>query len=210
MTQEDLQSQFDRWAADYDAAVREDGIFPFDGYDRLLGRVLELAVPLAGRSVLELGVGTGNLTAQLVAGGAAVWGLDFSAEMLKRARQRAPAATLGQVDLLQSYPAAFRRPFDRIVSTYVFHEFPLHEKAALLQRLFDGYLAPGGRVVIGDIGFPDAAARATVRQAAGDRWEDEYFWLRDETESALAKAGLAADWSQISSCGFVLTIVRLA
>ena len=211
-----LQSQFDAWAAAYDADVAAsaaDGAaggvgFPFAGYDRVLARVVELADLTPGVVVLELGPGTGNLTARLAERGAAVWALDFSAEMLARARARVPAAHFAQAHLLGDYPPDFHRPFDAVVSTYTFHEFPLPDKLALLRRLFTDHLRPGGAVVIGDIGFPAAAARDALRDAAGEGWDDEYYWIMDEVEPALHKAGFVVSWAQLSSCGVVLSVSR--
>ncbi len=209
MNVENLESQFDRWASTYDADVGgAEGAagFPFDGYERVLDRVVELAEIRPGMEVLELGPGTGNLTARLIAAGAAVWAVDFSAEMLARARVKAPAAVFAKAGLMDDYPPAFRRPFDRVVSTYTFHELPTADKITLLQRLFAGYLRPGGRVVIGDIGFPNAAARDAMRAAAGDGWEDEHYWIMDEATSALRVIGFAQAYEQLSPCAVALTL----
>jgi len=193
---DDLQAQFDRWAAAYDADVAASTAagatgghgFPFAGYDRVLARVVELAQIAPGMAVLELGPGTGNLTTQLVERGAAVWALDFSAEMLARARARVPAAHFA------------------VVSTYTFHEFPLPDKLALLRRLFASHLRPGGAVVIGDIGFPTAAARDALRAAAGDAWDDEHYWIMAEVEPALRASGLKHYVELIPPCAIVLTL----
>ena len=61
------------------------GGFPFDGYEEVLDRVAAAAHARPGMAVLDLGIGTGNLAARLVAQGCTVWGIDFSTEMLKRA-----------------------------------------------------------------------------------------------------------------------------
>ncbi len=172
----------------------------------MLGRVVELAAVTPGMEVLELGPGTGNLTARLVAGGAAVWALDFSAEMLARAQAKVPTARFAKAGLMDEYPPDFHRPFARVVSTYTFHELPAADKATLLRRLFAEHLAPGGRIVIGDIGFPDAAAREAVKQRAGGSWDEEYYWLADETAELLSAMNLRHTWEQRSSCGFVLTV----
>jgi len=201
-----LEKQFDQWAASYDADLGDESEFPFGGYDRVLGRVVELAAVAPGMKVLELGPGTGNLTARLVAGGAAVWALDFSAEMLARARAKAPTAHFAKAGLMDNYPPDFHRPFARVVATYTFHELPTADKAALLRRLLAEHLAPDGRVVIGDIGFPDAAAREAVKQRAGGAWDEEYYWLANETADMLARMNLRHTWEQISSCGFVLPV----
>lgn len=53
--------------------------------------IVHAAVP-AGASILELGCGTGRVTAALLALGHAVTGVDASAAMLAIARERAPGA----------------------------------------------------------------------------------------------------------------------
>jgi putative AdoMet-dependent methyltransferase len=208
MTEPDKQTQFDQWSATYDEDIRDDGLFPFDGYERVLQRVVDLAAVQPGLEILELGVGTGNLTRRLVDLGAAVWAVDFSADMLAIARQKVPQARFAQADLLGEFPKALQRPFDRVIATYIFHEFPLEEKIGLLQRLFANNLTAGGYVVIGDIGFADAAAREIVKSQAQDRWDEEYYWLAEETQSALAQLDFTLNFEPMSSCGVVLTVRR--
>ncbi|MBX7253617.1 MAG: class I SAM-dependent methyltransferase [Candidatus Promineofilum sp.] len=206
MDVDDKQELFDGWAASYDGDVDGQTGFPFEGYDRVLARVIDLAGPRPGVTLLELGPGTGNLTAQLLARGADVWAVDFAAEMLARARAKAPAAHFAQAHLLAAYPADFRRPYDAIVATYVFHELPAADKLRLLRRLADDYLRPGGVIAIGDVGFADTAARDAVRAAAGDDWDDEFFWIMSEDGPALAAAGFAVEVEQLSVCGLALAI----
>ncbi len=103
MTTPNTQDTFDQWAATYDADVIQDGCFPFDGYDRVLQRILDLAHFRPGMAVLELGVGTGNLTKLMSDLGADVWGVDFSPEMLALAQEKVPNAHLAQADLLGAH-----------------------------------------------------------------------------------------------------------
>ncbi len=207
--QYNLQAIFDQWSTRYDRDVTEEGAFPFDGYGLVLARVLELAEITPGQRVLELAPGTGNLTAQLLDAGAAVWGIDFSADMLAIAREKAPGATLTQGNVLDPLPAAFNRRYDCVVGTYILHEFPLPEKVALVERLVGHHLAPGGRLVLGDIGFPDESARSKQRQRAGSRWEDEFYWLADETARTFPPLGLDVRYEQLSSCGCVISMTLL-
>jgi len=198
-------SEFDGWAASYDASTGATG-FPFDGYTRLLQTIVDLAAPQPGQAVLALGTGTGNLARLFAERGCAIWGLDFSANMLALARQKLPQAALGQVDLRLEWPPAFHRRFDCIISAYTFHHFLLEEKVRLVQRLLDEHLAPGGRLLIGDIAFRDAADEDALRRALGPEWEQEYYWLADEALAAFSAAGIPARFLQISSCAGIFAV----
>jgi hypothetical protein len=66
-------------------------------------------------------------------------------------------------------------------------------------------LVPGGRLVIGDLSFPSLAAKETFSQKILD-WEEECYWLADESIAALRKAGLRVEYRQISSCAGVYQI----
>jgi len=106
MSQDDRAQLFDRWAGDYDAEFTSPQAgFPFDGYDRVLDEAARQAAAGPGMRVLDLGIGTGNLAVRLARGGCTIWGVDFSAEMLARARAKLPAARLFQADLLGDWPA---------------------------------------------------------------------------------------------------------
>lgn len=203
------QGEFDQWSDSYDDDTAQDGCFPFDGYERVLTGVISAAALEPGQTILELGIGTGNLTRRLVDLGFRVWGLDFSSSMLAIARQKAPEATLAQADLLGDFPSDFKRPYDRVLATYVFHEFPTDAKVNLLQKLFDNYLAPAGYIVIGDIGFPNAAAREAMRESAGELWDEEYYWIADEILSTLLALGIEVEYFQVSSCGLILVFHRV-
>lgn len=209
MTNLNLETQFNRWAPTYDHDVRDESGFPFAGYTQVLNRVISLAQIEAGMEILELGAGTGNLTRKLVDAGATVWTLDFSSDMLAIAMKKVPEAQFGQADLQAEYPLPFQRKYDRIVSTYTFHELPLTTKLELLRRLVESYLAPDGIIVIGDIGFADTAARELVRVASGETWDDEYYWIQDEAAAVLRAEGMALAWEQVSDCGVVIEISRL-
>ncbi len=199
-------SEFDDWAPSYDQNASTDRGFPFDGYSTMLRTIVQRASPKAGDTVLDLGIGTGNLALFFAELGCGIWGVDFSTEMLKLAGKKLPTASLAVRDLRDELPAHFPLRFNHIVSAYTFHHFPLEEKVELIQRLMTKRLLPGGVMVIGDIAFNDAAAEDAFKREAGDEWEQEYYWLANESLSALADAGLAAAYEQVSSCAGVYTL----
>ena len=199
-------SDFDEWAAIYDETIAAESGFPFEDYRRVLQTVLDQAQVAPGMSVLDLGVGTGNLALLFDRAGCELWCSDFSPQMLARARAKLPAAHFVLADLRGGWPAELEQRFDRIVSAYVFHHFPLKTKVALLVELADQRLLPGGRILIADISFQNSAAREAVRRMVGDEWEEEEYWLADETLPALEQAGLRAIYTQVSFCAGVYRI----
>lgn len=208
MRQQGLQDQFDAWAQTYDQEVSAARTgFPFEGYARALATIVAEADAAAGMRVLDLGLGTGNLARPLLEAGCAVLGVDFAPAMLARAAAKLPGLALQQADLTTAkWPAALAQRFDRVVSNYVFHEFPWPEKARLLERLAAEHLTRDGRIVIGDIIFPSAAARAWVREAYAADWEEEHYWLADETQAALAGLGWQVTVIPVSFCAGVLRL----
>jgi putative AdoMet-dependent methyltransferase len=199
-------SEFDKWAEKYDVSVAIDQ-FPFYGYSDVLKKTLERSDARPGHSVLDLGTGTGNLAVLFARAGCDLWCTDFSQPMLDRARTKLPAAHFVLHDLRDPLPPAFNRKFDRIVSAYVFHHFVLEEKIRIIKSLVTRHLLPNGFAIIADISFPDAASMNKLKSALGDEWDNEFYWLADESLSALDDAGLHADYVQVSACAglFVIT-----
>lgn len=75
VTQEELQAGFDKWAQTYDRDVgRPSDNFPFAGYAQALQTVWEQSQAEPGMTVLDLGVGTGNLAKFFVEAG---WAIEY-------------------------------------------------------------------------------------------------------------------------------------
>jgi ubiquinone/menaquinone biosynthesis C-methylase UbiE len=212
MTQTNRIQLFDGWAAHYDpAATSGEDDFPFAGYELILDEVVSLADVRPGMRVLDLGIGTGNLAARFVGRGCLVWGLDFSGKMLAHAHARLRQVYLVQADLLDEWPLSLEQRFDRVVSSYVFHEFDLETKVSLLQRAARHFLLPGGRILIADIAFPTRSARAEAARRLAACWdEDEAYWAADETVARCEQAGLPAAYKQLSICGGVFVFATQA
>jgi len=199
-------SDFDAWAPTYDADVALGSGFPFEGYQKVLQAVLRKSEVSGGMRVLDLGAGTGNLTALFAQAGCQVWGTDYSAEMVALARRKYPSIPFIQADIRAPWTTALSQSFDRIVSAYAFHHFDQAEKGAIIDRLARGHLVPEGRIVIADIAFANPKAMEAAAKSLGSEWEPEFYWVASEDLPALAEAGLHAKYNQITPYAGVFTI----
>ncbi len=218
---EEREQLFDEWAASYDESVDGYSGFPFEGYEQVLELIAKRAGVEAGMEVLDLGIGTGNLSGRLLKFECAVWGLDFSPKMLAKVHGKYPQIELLKADIKGDWPIDVDRRFDRVVSAYVLHEFDLESKIRLLRKLVCDHLVEGGRVVVGDISFPTRIVRDEAEKRFSGTWdekrqrwegclwdEDEHYWAADEAIEALAAVGLTARYAQVSFCGGVYVIER--
>jgi SAM-dependent methyltransferase len=97
---------------------------------------------------LEIGCGIGDLIGELAGEFETVTGIDFSHEMIERARTN--LAGRHNVTLLEEDVLAFRpngQPFDTIVSVATFHHLPLEG----IFRSCTEWLAPGGVLIVLDL-----------------------------------------------------------
>ncbi|MBE3565653.1 MAG: methyltransferase domain-containing protein [Thermogemmatispora sp.] len=126
--------------------------------------LVELLAPRPGELILDVGCGTGHLTATIARSGAQVVGLDRSPAMIEVARQHYPDLEWRLGDIRSFlYP----RPFDAIFSNATLHWIPEAEVVvAALARL----LKPGGRLVLEMGGRGNVAALcAAVQEVLQER-----------------------------------------
>ncbi len=103
--------------------------------------LIDLLAPQPGESILDIGCGTGQLTARIAHAGAAVRGIDADAAMINKAQQNYPDLQFDQADAcnFQVDP-----PVDAVFSNAVLHW--IKEPDPAIQCIHQA-LKPGGRFV---------------------------------------------------------------
>jgi len=200
----DRRKLFDDQADRYDGFVGS-GPFPLAEYDEMLDRLVRMAAVQPGERVLDVGVGTGNLSQRIHARGCEIWGIDFSPRMLDRARSKLPTAHLVCADLLDGWPPEVSGTFDAILSAYVFHEFDTAGKLRVIAQLSE-HLAGGGRLLIGDVAFETGAELSAARQTYAKWWEDEDYWVAERDLPRLTERGFDASFHRVSFSGGIFRI----
>jgi trans-aconitate methyltransferase len=108
---------------------------------KMAAGVLELLAPKPGEKILDVGCGTGHLTAQIAEADAEVLGVDRSAEMIRQAKEKYPVLRFEVMDATQIVAP---EPFDAVFSNATLHWIKEPE------RVITGIakaLRPGGRFV---------------------------------------------------------------
>lgn len=152
-------------------------------YDELQHQVARATADRSARSVLDLGIGTGQTAKRVLElhREARLVGLDSSPEMLSGAAQALPQdrATLLQHDLGDPLPD---QRFDLVISALAVHHLEGERKAKLFLDIAR-HLPPGGRFVMGDVVIPIDPADALIENEEGydfpDSVDDQLAWLSE-------------------------------
>ncbi len=121
--------------------------------------------PTAGEHILDLGCGTGTLTAEIARRGALVTGVDSSRDMIAAAREK-----YGELpfEIADGQALTYEAEFDAVFSNAALHWMP---RADDVVRGVERALRPGGRFVAE---FGGAGCVATVARAVSEvlaEWE---------------------------------------
>lgn len=159
------------------------------------GALLEMLEPKAGERILDLGCGTGHLTAQIAEAGAEVVGLDSSPSMVAQGRQNFPKVKFVLGD---ARDFRFDEPFDAVFSNAALHWVREAEDAI---RCIGAALKPGGRFVMemggqGNVATIMAGVETVLRGAGFPAEHSWYFPSIGEYTTLLERNGFDVHLAQ--------------
>jgi trans-aconitate methyltransferase len=160
--------------------------------------LVELLSPMKGERILDLGCGTGHLTAEIAALGANVVGIDSSPAMIEQARRNYPHLRFQVADGAQF---SFPEPFDAVFSNAALHW--MKEPRAVVACIWPA-LIPGGRMVVefggkGNVQSIVRAAHAALEAVGappGPEFNLWYFPSIGEYASLLESQGFSVTFAQ--------------
>ncbi|MDR6879957.1 class I SAM-dependent methyltransferase [Paenibacillus sp. GCM10023248] len=165
--------------------------------DKLGIRIVSLLNPQPGERILDLGSGRGDLTAEIAAAGAIPTGIDFSAEMVNRARSKYPELTFQTADA-STYRT--ESSYDAVFSNATLHW--IQDAHSVAQSVWLS-LRDGGRFVAEFAGSGNVALLTAAMQSAlesrGYTWEGRCPWYLPtigEYTSLLEQTGFRVTFAQ--------------
>lgn len=197
---------FDLWADGYDKSVGlsdHDNTYPFAGYKQILNEIYNRVLAGKCNAVLDIGFGTGMLTAKLYEQGCQIWGQDFSERMIELARKKMPEAKLYQGDFSKGLVEELKRNrYDAILATYSLHHLTDVQKIRFLEEILP-LLHEGGWLYIGDVAFETRAALEQCRASVGNEWDDdEIYFVVEEMKKSFPQI----QYERISFCAGLLSL----
>ncbi|MEK6706316.1 MAG: class I SAM-dependent methyltransferase [Bdellovibrionota bacterium] len=209
----------ERFNHDPDASRYDEDVLNEDnpiraGYEDLLTWIAIEANEQKARRILDLGIGTGNLSTKINA--VEIVGVDTSKKMMDMAAVKLTSKKfdLIQADLLEFFNED-RGSFDCIVSSYAIHHLEPNEREELFQLIWNT-LRPGGIALFGDLMFESlnerrkilAAYRSSGQSGLVDDIEDEFFWDLESDTRALKACGFDVKTKKFSDLSWGVLATR--
>jgi putative AdoMet-dependent methyltransferase len=202
---------FDLWADSYDKSVDisdDKNDYPFAGYKKLMSKIYNTVMRDKKLNILDIGIGTGSLSAELYKNGYKITGIDFSEEMIKICKTKMPSARLIQHDFIKGLPEGIKgEKFDYIISTYALHHLNDGEKIVLIKESLK-ILDNSGSIIIGDIGFQTRKEFDECKALYREEWDDEYYFVFEEIKNKLEEE-CQIMYEQMSICAGIIGIKKI-
>lgn len=170
---------FDKWSNDYDKEVKlseAEDKYPFAAYEKILNKMVEISESTQGNRVLELGIGTGKLSKKLYDLGYEITGVDFSEEMLNKAKKLIPNGKFINWNFKDKLPKEILdSEYDIVLFSYSIHHLDYDSQYELIKSLFE-VMTYNGRIIIGDVMAKNKDELDKLSELEKELWDDNEFY----------------------------------
>ncbi|MCA1031843.1 class I SAM-dependent methyltransferase [Bacillus timonensis] len=203
---------FEEWAGSYDeSVVGHDKEYEavFVGYENILDEVAKRAKG----TVIEFGVGTGNLTNKLLSRGLTVFGIEPSKPMRDIALKKVACPITDGDFLVFELPS---QQVDTIVSTYAFHHLTDEEKYQAIAS-YGKFLQKGGKIVFADTMFKNQEAYIEMIETAKGKGftnlandlQREYYTTIESLRTIFSSNGFSVEFSRCNDFVWLIDATKL-
>jgi ubiquinone/menaquinone biosynthesis C-methylase UbiE len=203
---------FDQWAKAYDDTVySEKGEYHevFFRYEEILRRTAELVEGQPGDLVVDVGAGTGNLSAAVRDAGYRVLAVEPNVSMREQGQAKHPEIPFLEGNFLDL--PEMEEPVRGVVCSYAFHHLTDEEKREAARRFYD-LLDENGTVVIADTMYASAEegqailADAVQRgyHALADDLRREFYTTHAVLREAFEAAGFTVSFERLNKFVWIL------
>lgn len=168
---------FDCWASNYNQSViksEQQGTYPFAGYSEIKYQIIELISKRKSAKILDMGVGTGEITSPLYDLGYDITGVDISEKMIGLAKNGMPNATFIKKEFTDII-SVLNSKFDFIIFNYSIHHLSYDEQIDLLINL-NPFLEDSGTIIIGDVSSMIQDEMDLLEQKYSLIWDDDEYY----------------------------------
>jgi len=203
---------FDQWASTYNKFVKRsesEGTYPFAGYSEIKYQIIDLITKESQANVLDMGVGTGEITGPLYDLGYKITGVDLSENMIELANKKMPNASFIQGGF-HSAINQLDHKYDYIIFNYSIHHLDNNNQINLLVKLHD-YLKEQGIIIIGDVSSKNQMDMNKLKNKYERFWDDEeYYPNLDNFQKSHLKNMYHIDYKQINEVAgiYILSMVH--
>lgn len=204
---------FDDYAEKYDEIVTiQDGDLKdiYSNYNEILNETVRHISKFENAKVIDIGSGTGNLTAAADKAGYDVIGIEPNLKTRTKAIEKYPDLKFESGTFL-SLPID-DNSLDAIISTYAFHSLTDEEKIEAIEG-FKNKLKDNGTIVIADVSFPDEKIRKEGidelekdnNKALVNELKGEYPVIQDKIKEKFESLGFTVSFQQLNKYVWILT-----
>ena len=168
---------FDNWANSYNKNViksEQEETYPFAGYSKVKYQIIDIDTKKPYANILDMGVGTGEVTSPLYDLAYKVTGVDLSDKMIGLAKKKMPNAMF-ICDTFQNSLAKLNDQYDFIIFNYSIHHLEYKNQIDLLLKIYD-YLSSQGMIIIGDVSTLNTLDMKKLQERYNSIWDDEEYY----------------------------------